>query len=84
MRLGLIALFATALAGCTTDDTQRLDGLTYGAGDAIAANTVMQMVDPWQDGVQHTNLKVPAARPAPAAVTDAKAASESSSTTSEN
>ena len=84
MRLGLISLFALAVAGCTTDDTQRLDGLTYGAGDAIAANTVMQMVDPWQDGVQHTNLKVPANRPAPTTVTDAKVAGESSSTTSEN
>ena len=33
-----------------------------GAGDAIAANTVMQMVDPWQYGVQDTELSVPADR----------------------
>ena len=36
--------------------------MTPGAGDAIAANTVMQMVDPWQYGVQDTDLSVPADR----------------------
>ncbi|MGE0499724.1 MAG: hypothetical protein AB7I79_10745 [Rhizobiaceae bacterium] len=60
--LGVLA--AGFAAGCTTDDTMRIDGLSYGAGDAIAANTVMQMVDPWQDGVQDTDLEVPAERPA--------------------
>ena len=48
--------------GCTSDDYRRADGLTDGAGNAMAANTVMQMVDPWQDGVQNTKLLVPAAR----------------------
>ena len=38
--------------------------MTPGAGDAIAANTVMQMVDPWQYGVQDTDLSVPADRSA--------------------
>jgi hypothetical protein len=28
----------------------------------MAANTVMQMVDPWQEGVQNTKLRVPAVR----------------------
>lgn len=64
MRAVLALIAVAGLAGCTTDDTQRLDGMTYGAGDAIAANTVMQMVDPWQYGVQHTDLEVPAERPA--------------------
>ena len=41
---------------------QRVEGVTPGAGDAIAANTVMQMVDPWQYGVQDTDLSVPADR----------------------
>ena len=36
--------------------------MTPGAGDAIAANTVMQMVDPWPYGAQDTDLKVPADR----------------------
>ena len=56
-----------ALAGCSTDDTMRYDGVTMSAGNAVYANTVMQMVDPWPEGVQDTNLKVPAERPQVAA-----------------
>jgi hypothetical protein len=59
----LIALAAgcCAVAGCS-ETYQRLDGVTPGAGDAIAANTVMQMVDPWPYGAQETDLSVPADR----------------------
>jgi hypothetical protein len=56
-----LAFLSAALAGCT-ETYQRLDGVTPAAGDAIAANTVMQMVDPWQYGVQDTNIEVPADR----------------------
>ena len=52
----LIRAVALAVCGCTSDDYLRVDGVTTGAGDAIAANTVMQMVDPWQHGVQDTRL----------------------------
>jgi hypothetical protein len=62
------AVSLTAAAGCTTDDYMRIEGLTPDAGNAQAANTVLQMVDPWQPGVQHTNLKVPADRTAAAPV----------------
>jgi hypothetical protein len=57
----LTVLSSMALAGCS-ETYQRLDGVTPMAGDAIAANTVMQMVDPWQYGVQDTDLEVPADR----------------------
>jgi hypothetical protein len=64
-----IALVVLLLAaGCTTDDTIRTNGVTFGAGDAIAANTVMQMVDPWPHGVQDTDLVVPVERPEAAAI----------------
>jgi hypothetical protein len=53
-------------SGCMSDEYRRADGLTEGAGDAVASNTVMQMVDPWQDGVQDTDLLVPASRGATA------------------
>ncbi|MBX3577850.1 MAG: hypothetical protein KF723_11615 [Rhizobiaceae bacterium] len=59
--IAILAL-AAAVSGCARDDYQRIDGMTSGAGDAIAANTVMQMVDPWQEGVDDTRLKVPANR----------------------
>jgi len=55
---------AALASGCMSDEHRRADGLTDGAGDAVAANTVMQMVDPWQDGGQNTRLRVPAVRPA--------------------
>jgi hypothetical protein len=51
------------LAGCTTSETLHHEGVTSYAGDAIAANTVLQMVDPWQYGVQDTDLETPAERP---------------------
>jgi hypothetical protein len=56
--IGVIALNA----GCMSEDYRAADGLTDGAGDTIASNTVMQMVDPWKNGVQNTKLLVPAAR----------------------
>lgn len=69
-----IMLAALPLGGCMGDGVGRMDGVTSGAGNAIAANTVMQMVDPWQPGVDDTDLKVPADRTtADAAAADASA-----------
>ena len=65
-RVSLLAI-CLATAGCTSDQTMRMDGVTPGAGEAIAANTVMQMVDPWPVGVDDTVLLVPAERAAKAA-----------------
>ena len=56
--IGLAALGS----GCGSDAFRRADGLTNSAGNTMAANTVMQMVDPWQEGVQNTKLRVPAVR----------------------
>jgi hypothetical protein len=69
MRTALcIALLAVGFTGgCTSDDYVRTEGVTPGAGNAQASNTVMQMVDPWKNGVQNTRLRVPAQRPIPAA-----------------
>lgn len=61
-RIGFALLAAFMVAGCTTEDYSRADGLNFAAGNAIQANTVMQIVDPWQPGVQHTKLRVPADR----------------------
>ena len=74
---------AATLAGCVSGNG-RYDGVTTGAGNAIAANTVMQMVDPWQPGVQHTKLRVPAVRTSPDAASQGNAAAPSAapSTTS--
>lgn len=64
MRRALFAIFLPTLAaGCTTDTVLRPEGVTSYAGEAIAANTAMQIVDPWPYGVQDTRLRVPADRP---------------------
>lgn len=85
MRIALsIALLSVGLAsGCTSDDYIRTEGVTPAAGNAQASNTVMQMVDPWQYGVQNTKLRVPAQRPVAAAdqAVGAKAAVTAPSTT---
>jgi hypothetical protein len=74
----VLAALCAGFAGCS-ETTQRLDGLTPGAGDAIAANTAMQMVDPWQYGVQNTDLSVPADRTGVQAAADSSGSSSSSS-----
>ncbi|RUX49233.1 hypothetical protein EOA33_13115 [Mesorhizobium sp. M4A.F.Ca.ET.050.02.1.1] len=58
----MVALLLSGLCGCTSDDYVRTEGVTPAAGNAQAANTVMQMVDPWKYGVQNTRLLVPAQR----------------------
>ena len=60
-------LFAGLASGCTSDDYIRSEGPSIGAGNAQAANTAMQMVDPWKYGVQNTKLLVPAQRSSSAA-----------------
>lgn len=60
---GTVLAAALALSACTTSETLHHEGVTSYAGDAIAANTMLQMVDPWQHGVQHTDLETPAERP---------------------
>ena len=44
----LLALAATMLLGACTDMyLDRRDTVSFGAGDAVAANKVAHMVDPW-------------------------------------
>ncbi|PBC04068.1 hypothetical protein [Mesorhizobium sp. WSM3860] len=85
MRLApcIALLLAGALAGCTSDDYVRTEGVTPAAGNAQASNTAMQMVDPWQYGVQNTRLLVPApSTNSTAAAAGAKAGAAAASTTS--
>ncbi|MBZ9794628.1 hypothetical protein [Mesorhizobium sp. ES1-4] len=89
MRLVLnssIALLLAGLAsGCTSDDYVRSEGVSTAAGEAQAANTVMQMVDPWKYGVQNTRLLVPAKRGGGGPITPDQAASaKAAQTTTDN
>jgi hypothetical protein len=51
------------LQACARDDTLRTEGLTLGAGDAIARNSALQIIDPWPTGVEDTDLSVPNTHP---------------------
>lgn len=77
-RLIFICPAVLALAGCMGDGVGRQEGVTSGAGNAIAANTVMQIVDPWQPGVEDTDLKVPAERGSAAAAASDEPAKDDS------
>lgn len=81
-KLALVIGLAGLGAGCVSDEYRRADGLTDGAGEAIAANTVMQMVDPWPNGVQDTDLLVPADRGTTASVASTAGARQSQTTSS--
>lgn len=50
------------LSGCAQDDLIRSEGPTLTAGNATAANTAMQIVDPWPVGVEDTDFEVPSDR----------------------
>ena len=74
----LIALaFATiSVAGCVGPQETVNEGVTLGAGNAVAHNSALQIIDPWPPGVQDTDLVVPAERESSgtaAAATDATA-----------
>ena len=46
--IAVLALAATTLLGACTDMyLDRRDTVSFGAGDAVAANKVTHMVDPW-------------------------------------
>ena len=76
---------AARAPGCATDRNMRTDGLTNGAGKSMAANTAMQMVDPWQEGVQNTKLRVPAVRaPSEVAGSDYSEGADDSSASSDD
>ena len=56
-----------ALSGCAKDDALRSEGLTLAAGDSIAVNSSLQIIDPWPAGVEDTELLVPSDRGGPSA-----------------
>lgn len=61
---GRMLVLLTALGASTACTTNhgivRPEAVSLGAGNAQAANTVLQLVDPWPAGVNDTELDVPA------------------------
>lgn len=52
------AAFGAALSGCSESYLDRRDTVALGVGDAIAADSVMQMNDPWPRRSGDTQLAV--------------------------
>ena len=50
------AALGTALGGCSEMYFDHREGVTLGAGDAIAANEAMQTIDPWPAHSGNTNI----------------------------
>ena len=49
-------MFGALLAGCSDVYFDRRETIALGAGDAVAANQVEQMVDPWPPNSNNKNL----------------------------
>ena len=47
---------ATALGGCTDMYLDRRDTVSFAAGDAVAANKVTHMIDPWPPYAGNRNI----------------------------
>ena len=53
----VLALAATMLTGACTDMyLDRRDSVSFGAGDAVAANKVTHMIDPWPAHAGNRNI----------------------------
>jgi hypothetical protein len=50
------AAFGASLGGCSQMYFDHREGVTSGAGDAIAANEAMQTIDPWPARSANTNI----------------------------
>ena len=57
---GFLFLASILLSGCQSYEFVRSETIALSAGDAIAANSAMQMVDPWPPRVKQTSLATPA------------------------
>ena len=57
-----IVIAVAPLAGCVGPEEPAYEGVTLGAGNAIAHNSALQIIDPWPPGVQDTDIAVPADR----------------------
>ena len=68
LRGAILALAAaTALGGCTDMYLDRRDTVSFAAGDAVAANKVVHMVDPWPPRAGDRNIAFDGERMATAA-----------------
>ena len=54
--IAVAVMLGALLAGCSDVYFERRESIALGAGDAVAANQVEQMVDPWPPNSSNRNL----------------------------
>lgn len=62
VKSSILLLGISFLASCAREDHLRTEGITLSAGDAIARNRMLQVIDPWPEGVEDTDLLTPNSR----------------------
>jgi hypothetical protein len=60
--LGAVLAFSAALAGCSDLYYDRRERVSFGAGDAVAADATLQTIDPWPPGSEHRDFSTNGAR----------------------
>lgn len=63
VRMAALVAGALALQGCYEDRyTAHRDGVTFGAGDSIAANSAVHTIDPWPEASDNPDIDMDAER----------------------
>jgi len=56
MRIAPALAFAALLGGCADVYWDRREGVAFHSGDAVAANKVVHMIDPWPAAAANRNI----------------------------
>lgn len=59
-KISLSAVVVVALSGCQYEQLNRSETMSDSAGNAIAHNSALQIIDPWPRSAGNDNLRVPA------------------------
>ncbi len=62
IRATLLASTALALSACQYEELNRSEFMSDAAGDAVAHNSALQIIDPWPLNSGNNNLRVPAVK----------------------
>ena len=55
--LGAALIFSSVLAGCSDLYFDRRETVSFGAGDAVAADAALQTIDPWPRGSENRDFR---------------------------
>ena len=61
-RICALILTMVAVSGCQYEQANRSDYMSPAAGNAIAYNSALQIIDPWPQSAGNTQLNVPSVK----------------------